>query len=109
MSIHVMSWIFQHSEEKVPGRRLILLALADHAHDDGRCAWPSVATLARKTRMSERGVRYALRSLEESGRIVRDGWSRHKTASYRLILEEPPPAAGTIPTYLPADWVEPPF
>lgn len=109
MSIHVMSWIFQHSEEKVPGRRLILLALADHAHDDGRCSWPSIETLAKKTRMSRRGVQKALRGLELEGRIVRDGWSAGQTVVWRLILEEPPPLAGTIPTHVPRDWVEPPF
>lgn len=109
MSIHVMSWVLRNSEERVSGRRLVLLVLADHAHEDGRCSWPSVGTIAQEARMSERGVRYALRKLEESGRILRDGWSRHQTASYRIIMEEPPPTTGTIPTHLPEDWVEPQF
>jgi hypothetical protein len=104
-----MSWIFRDSEEKIPGRRLVLLALADHAHDDGRCAWPSVQTIARKTRMSRRGVQKALRELEKEGRIVRDGWSSKRTVCWRIIMEEPPPTAGTIPTHVPTDWIEPPF
>jgi pyocin large subunit-like protein len=107
MSIHALDWVFRHSEENVAGRRLVLLALADHCHDDGRCAWPSIATIAQKTRMSERGVQYALRELEESGRIVREGWSRHRTTMYRVVMEEPPPMPSE--PGLPADWVEPQF
>lgn len=109
MSIHVMSWVLRHSEERVAGRRLVLLVLADHAHEDGRCSWPSIKTIAHEARMSERGVQYALRELEESGRIIRDGWSRFRTTSWRIIMEEPPPTTGTIPTTLPEDWVEPQF
>jgi DNA-binding transcriptional regulator PaaX len=86
-----MSWVLRHSEESVSGRRLVLLVLADHAHEDGTCSWPSIATIAKETRMSERGAQYALRKLEQAGRIVREGWSTHKTTSYRVIMEEPPP------------------
>jgi hypothetical protein len=101
--------VLKHSEESIAGRRLVLLVLADHAHGDGRCSWPSVKTIAHEARMSERGVRYALRELEAAGRIIREGYSRFQTASYRVIMEEPPPTAGSIPTFLPADWVEPQF
>lgn len=45
---------------------LVLLALADNADDDRRYAWPSVTTLARKTRLSERSVQRALRDLEDA-------------------------------------------
>lgn len=109
MSVHVMSWIFRESEERCAGRRLVLLAIADHAHDDGRCAWPSVQTIATKARMTKRGAQKALRELEKSGRIVRDGWSASGTVCWRIIMEEPPPLAGTVPTHVPSDWVDPPF
>lgn len=49
--------------------RLVLLALADYANDDFT-AWPSVDSLAKKALISERTVRYALRSLEEAGEIA---------------------------------------
>jgi DNA-binding MarR family transcriptional regulator len=54
---------------------LVLLALADNADEDRRYAWPSVATLSRKTLLSERSVQRALRDLENDGiiRTVRPG------------------------------------
>lgn len=48
----------------------VLIGLANHADPDGRNAFPSVATLVRYTRLSERTVHYALRTLEELGLIV---------------------------------------
>lgn len=67
----------------------MVLALADSANDDG-VSYPSIATLALKTRMSERHVRRVLRELEESGELVTvvggyvDGKARAST--YRLVL-----------------------
>lgn len=75
-----MSWVLRHSEETL-GRRLVLLALADSAEEDGGNAWPSVATLCGKTRLSERQVQYALRGLEKDGAIVNEG--RHRTSTQR--------------------------
>lgn len=87
MSVHVISWVLKHSDEDVAGRRLVLLVLADKADDDGTKAYPSVQTIAREARMSERGVRYALRALEESGRIERVGvHTRAGTHEYRVVL-----------------------
>lgn len=68
MSIAVMSAIWEHSECK-GSELLVMLALADFATDDGR-SWPSVERLAKKTRLSERNVRYVLRQLEETGVIA---------------------------------------
>jgi hypothetical protein len=89
MSVHVSSWVLRHSEESVPGRRLVLLVLADKAGDDGRNAYPSVATIARESRLSERGVRYALRELEASGRIRALGiHPQLRTTEYEVVMEE---------------------
>jgi hypothetical protein len=49
---------------------LLLLAVADHAHDDGSGAWPSVATLARKCRLDRRQIQRLLRRLEASGELL---------------------------------------
>jgi len=78
-----MSWVLRHSEETL-GKRLVLLVLADHAHDDGTEAWPSLATIASETRLSERQVRYALRGLEASGAIIETGRSRTGTHIYTV-------------------------
>lgn len=51
------------------GDRFVLLAIADHANDEGQ-AFPGIAGLARKTCMTERGVQKILRRLEADGWLV---------------------------------------
>ena len=48
----------------------LALAIADHAHDDGTHVFPSVASLARKSRQSDRSVQYQLRRLEKDGWLI---------------------------------------
>ena len=62
-----MSAIFE-SVSLGPTERLIMLALADHADDDGRC-YPSVARIAQRTGLSERAVQTNVRSLIAAGYI----------------------------------------
>lgn len=69
MSIKVMEWVWNHSSAR-DGQLLVLLAIADNANHEGDNAFPSIAELSRKSRLSQRGVRYALRGLEEAGCIV---------------------------------------
>ena len=52
MSIKVMNRVWDESQHK-GSTLLLLLAIADHAADDGYC-WPNVKTLAQKIRMSRR-------------------------------------------------------
>ncbi len=85
MSINVLTWVLFNSETTL-GTRLVLIALADNAHDDGSKAYPSVETLALKSRMSERAVQYSLRKLEEEGHIVKTGKSPLGTNVYRIIM-----------------------
>lgn len=69
---------------------LILLCLADMANDDGVC-WPSVETIAKKARCSERWVRDVLSELERDGYIgkeIRSG----RTTKYHLYY----PPIGTL-------------
>lgn len=63
-----MTAVWEHSQHK-GSALLLLLAIADHAHDDGRGAYPSVAALARKIRMSERQVQRILQLLEASEEV----------------------------------------
>lgn len=49
-----------------PTQRLIMLCLADHSDDQGRC-YPSISRLCSRTGLSERAVRANIRALEESG------------------------------------------
>jgi helix-turn-helix protein len=48
--------------------KLVLLALADNANDEGHC-WPSAMTIARKCGQGERTVRRAIQSLIEKRHI----------------------------------------
>lgn len=52
------------------GEMLLALKLADNAHDDGTHIFPSVETMASKTRQSERAVQYQLKRMRESGWLI---------------------------------------
>jgi hypothetical protein len=67
MSIKVTTEVWQGSRHK-SGNLLVLLALADHADDQGK-AWPGVALLARKARLSQRHTRRCLNELVASGEL----------------------------------------
>jgi hypothetical protein len=64
-----MTEVWESSSAK-GGARLVLLALADHANDEGYC-FPSVSRLARRSALSERNVQVILRDLETRGELVR--------------------------------------
>lgn len=51
--------------------KLVLLALADWANEDGVC-WPSISKLCFKTRASERTVQSIIRRLVEDGQVTRE-------------------------------------
>lgn len=70
MSAEAFSWAMRQVTGS-PITKLVLLKLGDHAHADGGGCWPSVATIAEGTELSERAVRQHLRILEdELGLIV---------------------------------------
>lgn len=50
--------------------KLVLLALADNANDEGVC-WPSIATIAEKCSKSERTIQRAISTLESAGHLSR--------------------------------------
>jgi len=52
------------------GEFALALALADNAHDDGTSIYPSVETLAKKSRQSERSVQYQLRKMQKMGWLI---------------------------------------
>lgn len=62
MSIKIMSHVFE-TRGMTSAEKLVALALADHAHDDGTEARPGQTRLADKTELSEQTVRRALKGL----------------------------------------------
>jgi hypothetical protein len=69
VSVKVQSLAWERAQLP-PSEKLVLLALADHAHDDGTSAKPGVAYLAWKTDLSERTVQRSLKYLEDVGLIA---------------------------------------
>jgi Helix-turn-helix domain len=90
-----MTWVWDHAG--VAGTDLLLLlAIADHADDHGGNAWPSIATLAAKTRLDPRTVRRVITRLEAAGHLVitrRAG--RSQTNRYTLLMTAPTEPADT--------------
>lgn len=89
MSIKVMSMVF----DRYPSggmERLLALAMADHASDDGTRIWPSVDELARKTMQSRSSVQRQIRRMVETGWLiqVRSATGRPGvTNEYRICRE----------------------
>lgn len=68
MSTKVVAWVFYHSEAS-GNDRLVLLAIADEANDDGSNAFPSTTTIGRKARVNERTARRCIERLEAGGEL----------------------------------------
>lgn len=86
MSIKVIQWVWDCSESK-NAERLVLLAIADNAADDGTRAYPSVVEIARKANLSERGVQAAVARLVKSGELsVKIGGGRGRVNMYTVIM-----------------------
>lgn len=69
MSVLTTSFVIENSKHK-GSMLLLLIMIADAAHPDGTGSYPSIATLAKRTRLSERQVKRMLPELEASGELV---------------------------------------
>ena len=86
MSVQAISWVIEKSVHKA-SPFVLLLILANHAHSDGTGAYPSVETLAREARISERHVFRLVRKLCKSGELrVEKYGSPYGTNLYSLPL-----------------------
>ncbi|WP_078973455.1 helix-turn-helix domain-containing protein [Streptomyces sp. MMG1533] len=84
MSFKVTNWVWSRSESR-NGARLVMLALADRADDNG-CAWPSIDDLAERTNLSPRAVQKGITNLVELGELkVENGGGRHRSNRYRIV------------------------
>lgn len=89
MSVQVMGWVWANSAATGIDK-LVLLAVADSANDDGGNAWPSIALLSRKAGVNERTVQRAIRRLVESGALrVKANAGRHGVNVYRVVMKPP--------------------
>jgi hypothetical protein len=96
MSNAAQSWAWKQ-EGLLSSDKLVLVALADSAWDDGRNAFPSVGFLARKTSLCRRTVQTALRRLTEAGKISESSAAeptKSMPTTYRLHMD---PGAESAP------------
>lgn len=99
MSIKVTTSVWYDDTIKSRMDLITMLAIADNANDNGE-AYPSVDTIAKKTRSSVRGVQEAISRLEASKHLeVVHGGGKCNTNLYK-ILGKPNPAAGASPQAL---------
>ena len=98
-----MNWAWR--QVLTPTLKLVLMALADAADDQGIC-WPSVSTLAKKCTVSKRTVQRSLRVFIGNGLLIAEPRRRRDGSStsnrYRLLIAggdnlSPPRAAGDTP------------
>lgn len=88
MSVKLMSTVWDLQTESHT-QKLVLLALADNANDEGGC-WPAIGTIAQKCNLCVRAVRYQIDRLEEmqiislEHRFTKEG--RQTSNFYRLHL-----------------------
>ena len=83
MSVRVIQWVFERSKSK-GSARLVALALADHAGNDG-IAFPSWARIAYYTKLSRAAIATAVKQLVNAGEIeVQSGASKSKVNIYRF-------------------------
>jgi hypothetical protein len=88
MSVRAMSWAF--AQKLRAGEKLVLLALADRANEDGVC-WPAIPSLAAKCSMSDRTVTRIIKTF--LGRYLEAQFQFHPETgaqtvnAYQLFLE----------------------
>ncbi len=94
MSIRITNAVWKRARQKKSGALVVLLAIADYANEDN-IAYPAVATLARKARMSVRNVQRWLRILEQDGELnVLRNKGRRGVNIYKLCLPSGIPDEG---------------
>lgn len=88
MSIRKSTEVWEKSKQKGAGL-LVMLAIADFANDDG-FAWPSVPTLARKSRVTVRGAQKIVSNCIAAGELeVERGAGPRGTNLYHILLSQP--------------------
>jgi hypothetical protein len=89
VSVSAISWVFKNGPADT-SERMVLLAIADYLPDGGEWS-PSMAGIAEKAGMTERGARGIIRRLEEGGWLtVKVGGGRGGKSTYRLNTDRNP-------------------
>jgi hypothetical protein len=96
MSVQVMTQVFNCNMPELKtdkgatvsdsSCKFVLLALADHASEDGEGCYPGVKRICRKTNLSTQTVVNALNALRCNGFTRLDGQSRRHTFNYTILM-----------------------
>jgi hypothetical protein len=90
MSVKALTWAFEAKVDDCRAK-LILLALADHADDNGHC-WPSIERLAAKSDSGRRSVTDKMNLLKDKGLIGRIPRTEEGRPTYYVLnLNNLPP------------------
>ena len=89
MSMVALRWAF--AMPLSGPKKAVLLALADHADDDGFC-WPSIDRLVLFSGVQERTARYAIRELTTTGLLTFQQSNGRTANRYHLALDLAPDA-----------------
>lgn len=110
MSVNLMSAIFETeffdikdeagNTTKASTAKLVLLAMADHANDEGEGSYPSVERLCRKTALSEQTIRNTFDALRYNGIISLAGKSKYNTNNHTINTKSFPKSVGNDVSYL---------
>ena len=88
MSERAWDWAWRR-RGLTPTRRLVLLALAEYAEDNGETCMPAPWLLRRMTGLSRRGVAKTLNALEAAGLIASEPGGCDGATRYWLLLDRP--------------------
>jgi hypothetical protein len=102
MSVRAMTRVWDL--ELPDSDKIVLLALADCANDEGHC-WPSIASLVRKCSKSERTIQASIKRLVDEGLLIRRE-VLGKGCNY-TVLPSRPAAAAPRSDNAPADTAPP--
>lgn len=106
MSIKIMSAVWEL--DGIDGTEcLVLLALADHADDEGRC-YPSISRLAKRTKLSDRGVQKVLSRLIEKGFVRVVPCAGQSGANVYFVTATPEPCSPPEPRSPRTEFTTPP-
>ena len=80
MSFSAIKWAFK--QPLSPTEKLVLLCIADHAHEKTQQCWPSLGTIAKESGLSTRSVIRSVNKLVELGLLGRtDRFSNNRQTS----------------------------
>ncbi len=101
MSVEIMRMVFRAEMDDLPYEKdgekrnakastvkLLMLAYADHANDEGESAYPGYTLLELKTALSRQGIADTLEAIQQNGLMTFTGKSKRDTNSYQINVEK---------------------